>query len=170
MLSEIICQQSSVIRSWFRLIIICLVNSKRVFKSPLNVIGHKHMLKKYEIFLVAWQKCWAEITQPFCCFNRSFQWQNEKSINQISWAVSNYFAKLGNQRKFHSEYVKAKCASTLKCSKATAEEVVTRWLRSTFLPMCWGLVFTFCPYRNPRTESILQKSLRFHQDWTRSLC
>lgn len=29
--------------------------------------------------------------------------------------------------------------------------------------------FTFCPYRNSRTESILQKSLRFCQPWICSL-
>lgn len=55
--------------------------------------------------------------------------------------------------------------------KAAAEEAVTWWLCSNLLYICaglfgilfWFFFFTFCPYRNSRTESILQKSLRFHQ-------
>lgn len=73
----------------------------------------KYVLKKTELKYSAFL-----LFQPFFPLAR-------KKNPLLSWAVSNYFAKLENLWKFHSENVKAKHANTLKCFKATAEEVVT---------------------------------------------
>lgn len=84
-LSQIICQLSSVIRSWFKLIIICFVNSKHVFKSPLKAIERKHGWGKYEI--LQWLCNRTELKYSAFIFSfavlnidHSFHWQKQPLI------------------------------------------------------------------------------------------